>query len=157
MDALAAEVDRVLSAAAAGKVRSLGNWSPAQVFQHIGRLIEFSFDGFPFRYEWPIRWASRLLRLISWRWLLTLAFRPGFRNPSQAAVLEPDPAVDLEHAAEYLQRQIGRIRGGERMTQPSPAEGRLSHSQWVQVHLRHAELHLSFLVLQFEERAGPDE
>jgi hypothetical protein len=37
-------------AAATGKVQSLGNWSPAQVLWHIGRLIELSFNGFPFRY-----------------------------------------------------------------------------------------------------------
>jgi hypothetical protein len=42
-------------------------------------------------------------------------------------------------------QQIGRIRGGERMTQECSVDGPYSHEQWVQIHLRHAELHLSFL------------
>jgi hypothetical protein len=145
MDDLAAEVERVVAAEAAGRVRPLGNWSAAQVLQHLGRLIEFSLDGFPFRYPWHLRLGARLIRLISWRWLLALAFRPGFRNPPQAAALEPDPAVTLDEAAGYLRRQLARIRAGERMTRPSPAEGPITHEQWVLAHLRHAELHLSFL------------
>jgi len=44
LDDLTAEVERITLAAAAGKVRSLGNWSPAQAIWHIGKLIELSFD-----------------------------------------------------------------------------------------------------------------
>src|SRR5262245_1845317 len=82
---LLAEVDQVVLAASAGRVRPLGNWSAAQVLQHLAKLIEFSFDGFPFRYPWPWRLASRLIGLVSWRGLVALAFRPGFENPAVAA------------------------------------------------------------------------
>jgi len=149
---LAAEVERVAEAAAAGRVRALGNWSAAQILWHLGRLMEFSFDGFPFRYPWHLRWGAWLLRALSWRWLVALAFRPGFRNPPAAAALEPDAAVSLAEAAGYLRRQLKRIQSGERMTAASPAEGPLSHEQWVEVHLRHAELHLSFLAFPSTER-----
>jgi hypothetical protein len=148
IDDLAAEVERVVAAAQAGGVRPLGNWSAAQVLQHLGRLIEFSYDGFPFRYPWRLRCAARLLRLLSWRWLVALAFRPGYRNPPSAAALEPDAAVTLDAAAAYLRGQVGRIRRGERMLQASPAEGPITHEQWVYAHLRHAELYLSFLQLE---------
>jgi hypothetical protein len=149
LDELVAEVERLTAAAAAGKVRPLGNWSPAQVFWHIGRLVELSFDGFPFRYRRGPEWISRLLRLLAWRWLIALAFRPGFKNPSEAATLEPDPSVSLDGAAAYLKQQVARIRNGERMTQECSVEGPYTHEQWVYIHLRHAELHLSFLA---EER-----
>ena len=145
IDDLVAEVNRIVAAAGADRVRSLGNWTPAQALQHLGRMIEFSFDGFPFRYPWRFRCAAALLRLISWRWLVALAFRPGFKNPPEAAALEPDLTVSLDEAAEYLRRQLQRIRSGERMSKASPVEGRISHDQWVYAHLRHAELHLSFL------------
>jgi hypothetical protein len=130
---LVREVDRVVAAAQAGRVRPVGNWSAAQVLQHIGRLIEFSLDGFPFRYPWHLRWTARLIRCLSWRLLLSLAFRPGFRNPPQAAALEPDPAVTPDEAASYLRRQLARIQAGEQMTQPSPAEGpyRTSNGSWL--------------------------
>jgi hypothetical protein len=149
MDELLLEVDRLAAAAAAGKVRQLGNWSPAQVFWHIGRLVELSFDGFPFRYRRGPAWIIRLLRLLAWRWLIALAFRPGFNNPPEAATLEPDPSISLDVAAVYLKHQVARILNGERMTQECSVEGPYTHEQWVYIHLRHTELHLSFLV---EER-----
>jgi hypothetical protein len=145
---LAAEVERVAEAAAASRVRTLGNWSAAQILWHLGRLMEFSFGGFPFRYPWPVRWPARLLRVLSWRWLLALAFRPGFRNPPVAEALEPEPAVSLADAVLYVRGQLERISSGERMTAANPSMGPLSHEQWVEVHLRHAELHLSFLVFE---------
>jgi hypothetical protein len=142
---LAAEVDWVTAAVAAGNVRPLGNWSPAQILWHIGRLIELSFDGFPFRYRRGPVWITRLLRLLAWRRLIALAFRAGFHNPPAAALLEPDPSLSLEDAAAYLRQQMGRIFNGEQMTQECSVEGSYTHEQWVYIHLRHAELHLSFL------------
>jgi hypothetical protein len=150
VEELAAEMERVAAAAAAGKVRALGNWSPAQVLWHISRLIEFSFDGFPFRYRRGIRWLTLLLRAVAWRWLIRMALRPGFGNPPYAAALEPDPAVTLDDAAAYLRRQLSRIRAGEHMTQEATVEGPYLHEQWLYIHLRHAELHLSFLAIQSE-------
>jgi Protein of unknown function (DUF1569) len=150
-DDLAAEIDQIV--AAAGTVRPLGNWSLAQVLWHIGKLIEFSYDGFPFRYRRAPRWVARLLRLAAWRWLAKLAFRPGFRNPPEAGSLEPDPALAPDVAAAFVRQQIGRIRSGERMTRECSVEGAYSHEQWVYIHLRHAELHLSFLAA--EGAGGP--
>jgi hypothetical protein len=147
MEDLMAEVDHIVATAAVGKVRPLGNWSTAQVLWHIAKLIECSFDGFPFRYRRGPQWLTRLLRFISWRWLIALAFRPGFKNPPEAALLEPDPSLSLDAAAKYLQQQIVRIKHGERMTQESSVEGPYSHEQWIYIHLRHAELHLSFLAM----------
>ncbi len=147
IDDLSAEVDRVVAAAAAGGVHPLGNWSPAQVLQHIGRLIEMSFDGFPFRYDRGISLVTRLLRRLGYRLLLYLAFRPGFKNPPQAHALEPDALVTLDTAAAYLRGQIDRIRRGEQMTQEAAVEGPYTHDQWLLAHLRHAALHLSFLEL----------
>src|SRR5262245_34316020 len=144
---LAREVDRVAAAATTGSVRPLGNWSPARVLWHIGRLMELSFDGFPFRYRRGPDWVTRLFRLLAWRWLVALAFRPGFQNPPEAATLEPEPSVSMEEAAAYLKRQIARVRNGERMTQECSVDGPYTHEQWVYIHLRHAELHLSFLVI----------
>jgi hypothetical protein len=76
-----------------------------------------------------------------------LAFRPGFRNPPEAAVLKPDASLTLDVATAYFRQQNARIRRGERMTQECSIDGPYSHEQWVYIHLRHAELHLSFLTL----------
>jgi hypothetical protein len=151
IDELLAEVDRITEATTAGTMRSLGNWSPAQIIWHIGRLVELSFDGFPFRYRRAPPWVTRLFRRFAWRWLIALAFRPGFKNPPAAAVLEPDPSVTLTGASDYLKRQLARIRNGERMLQECSVEGPYSHQQWVYIHLRHAELHLGFLTEEAKE------
>jgi hypothetical protein len=147
IDDLAAEVDRVVAATGVGKVRPLGNWSTAQVVWHIGKLMECSFDGFPFRYRRGPKWITRFLRLVAWRWLIGLAFRPGFKNPPEAGLLEPDPSLSLDAAEKYFQRQIARIHNGDRMTQQCSVDGPYSHEQWLYIHLRHAELHLSFLAV----------
>jgi hypothetical protein len=148
VDDLVAEAERVAAAEVASKVRPLGNWSPAQVLWHIGKLIEFSFDGFSWRYRRGPQWITRVFRFLAWRWLIRLAFRPGFRNPPEAAALEPPAGLFTDEAVAYLRRQIERIRHGERMTQEAAVEGPYSHEQWVYIHLRHAELHLSFLAIE---------
>src|SRR5262245_56900693 len=96
---LLAEVDRIQASASVGAVRPSGNWTAAQAFQHLAKFIEYSFDGFPFQYPWPLRVGLWAVGRLSWRWLLRLAFRPGFTNPPVAAAVEPDAAVRLEHAA----------------------------------------------------------
>jgi hypothetical protein len=65
-------------------------------------------------------------------------------------VLEPKPSLSIDFAAAYLQAQIARIHNGERMTQECSVEGPYSHEQWIYIHLRHAELHLSFLAIESE-------
>jgi len=152
IDDLMDEIDRIVAAVVAGKVLPLGKWSPAQVLWHIGKFIELSFDGFLFRYRRGPDWITRLFRLLAWRWLIAVCFRPGFRNPPEAVVLEPDPSITLDAASDYLRQQIRRIRNGERMTQCCSVDGPYSHEQWVYIHLRHAELHLSFLAIQDDDR-----
>lgn len=152
VDDLLAEAERVTAAAVAGRLRPLGNWSAAQVLWHIGKLIELSFDGFSWRYRRGPLWITLPFRFLAWRWLIRLAFRPGFMNPSEAVVLEPPAEVSLEDATAFLRRQIERIRCGEQMTQASAVEGPYSHQQWLYIHLRHAELHLSFLAIEASDK-----
>ncbi len=60
IDDLAAEVERLVEAAASGHVQSFAKWSTAQALWHVGRMIEFSFDGFPFRYRRGVKWLTLL-------------------------------------------------------------------------------------------------
>ena len=141
------EIERLDAARTQGSLERVGKWSLDQCCQHLGRWIEFSIDGFPFEYPWHYRLLGRLVRLVSWRWLVSLGLRPGFLNPPSARAVEPDPVVADGQGVAYLLQQISRLDGGERMEQPSPVEGRLTHEQWCYCHLRHAELHLSFQVV----------
>jgi Protein of unknown function (DUF1569) len=150
---LLAETTRIEAYAAAGQVRPLGKWTTAQVFQHLSIFVKGSLDGFSFQYPWHIRALSQFVGCISWRWLMKVAFRPGFTNPVVAQTVEPQSSVTLADAAEFLRCQLGRVLGGEVMTQRSPTGEKLSHEQWVECHLRHAELHLRFLEIEPPQKA----
>ncbi len=140
---LTAEVDRLVAAQRTGHLVAGGNWTPAQVFDHLARFIECSYDGFAFRAAWPVRVASHAAKWIAWKRFVDWALQPGFAVPHTD--LEPDAWADFDVATARLRDQVARIRCGEPMRQPSPYEGALTHDQWVYVHLRHAELHLGFL------------
>ena len=138
------EIERLNEARLHGRLEAAGNWSLDQCCQHLGRWIAFSLDGFPFQYPWHWRLLGRLVCLVSWRWLVSMALRPGFVNPPSARAVEPDASMADGSGVNYLLHQVSRIANGERMEQPSPVEGRITHEQWCYLHLRHAELHLSF-------------
>jgi hypothetical protein len=146
------EIERLDAARRLGGLERSGNWSLDQCCQHLGRWIEFSIDGFPFHYPWGYRLLGRIVRLLSWRWLVTMALRPGFRNPPSVQAVEPDSCIADGEGVSYLLQQISRVAQGQRMTQPSPVEGRITQEQWCYFHLRHAELHLSY---QYAGHAGP--
>jgi hypothetical protein len=71
--------------------------------------IEFSIDGFPYRYPLPYQLLGRLVRLVSWRWLVSLAMRPGFMNPPSVRAVEPDSDVVPGQGIDDLVHQLSRI------------------------------------------------
>jgi hypothetical protein len=70
---------------------------------------------------------------------------PGFKLPEDAAgELVPGPTA-LEEGLDSIRRGLDRLRTETRRS-PHPVLGQLTLDQWTQVHCRHAELHLSFLI-----------
>jgi hypothetical protein len=130
LDELAAEVERIVAADSRGDLITTGQWSAGQILQHNSLLIQFSLDGFPFGVSWPTQLLCRLLKAISWKWLVRQAFRRGRQMPSPA--LRPDDQISVPRGAAILLEQLGRIRRGEQMTQSSPFEGKLTHDQWIE-------------------------
>jgi hypothetical protein len=157
VEALNAEIDRIVAAHAAGRLRATGNWTSAQIFEHVARLIEFSYDGFPFRAAWHVRAVSHVAKWIAWKPFVRFALRPGHKLKGGEQALLPDANADFAAATARLRAALVRIERGERMLQPSPYEGSISHEQWIYGHLRHAELHLSFLQLdESHDSSRPD-
>jgi hypothetical protein len=157
LDDLAQQIDRIVAAQSSGRLRATGHWTPAQILEHLAKLIEFSYDGFPFRASWHIRAVSHLAKWIAWKPFVRFALRPGHTLTGGERALLPDPHADFQTATARLRSALGRIERGEPMCQPSPYEGWISHDQWVYGHLRHAELHLSFLQLdESHDSSRPD-
>ena len=118
-----------------------GNWTPAQIVEHVTFFIDGAIDGFDFTAPLLIRAFARPFK----KRILTKPMKPGIKLPANMSVVLPDPETTWEDAVSALRDAVGRIDSGERMTQPSPLLGAMTHEDWVNLHCRHAEMHLSFM------------
>ena len=138
---LRVDVERLRDAAAGGSIQPLGNWSLGQASQHLARFMVCSIEGFD-KAPFFLRPMGRVLQLLQGKKLLNKPPPPGFPIPSTLSFF-PDADADDSAASAELLAAIERVEQ-EKCVQPSPLLGRLSHEQWVRLHCRHAELHLSF-------------
>jgi len=125
----------------AGPIETVGNWSPGQVFQHLANTMTMSLDGADSPAPWYIRVIAK--NLFRHRFL-TKKMPAGFKLPPAAErqLLPPETTTEAGFAA--FRRAIERLKT-EPDRHPHPALGPLSREEWDQLHLRHAELHMSFL------------
>ena len=84
------------------------------------------------------------LRLLIKRRMLTKPMTPGFQLPRRAAHMLPPPA-SLDEGLQCIRHALQRLRT-ESKREAHPAIGPLTEAEWVELHCRHCELHLSFLV-----------
>ena len=127
--------------AAATSVHVLGNWSFGQILWHLAKVMNGSIDGTTIRWTTPPPLIPESIK----RRVLSGHMRPGFQLPPDAAKeLEPPPTSvtdGLEMFRQALQRQLSETK-----REPNPFFGPLTLDEWNQLHCRHAELHLSFVV-----------
>jgi Protein of unknown function (DUF1569) len=125
-------------------LRQLGNWSLGQATSHLARSMKMSLEG-------ADRMAPIWLRLFLKpfkRYVLTKGLRPGFSlRGHEAEMLVPGSGLSTEEGLAALSTYIERLKT-EPQRFPHPAFGAMTREQWDQLHKRHAELHLSFFVLQ---------
>jgi Protein of unknown function (DUF1569) len=134
-----ADADRLGS----GPVKVLGNWSAGQIFRHLAAAYNGSIDGFTITFPWYFRVMAKLFK----NKLLAGPMPAGFKLPSKGAdTLEPaatsteEGLADLHAAVARLEREPHRAY--------HPMFGELTNEQWNKVHLKHASMHMSFLVPQ---------
>ena len=137
LDDILADVDRL----AQGKVRALGNWSPGQILKHLATVMNGSIDGLPLKAPWFIRVAAKLFK----NRFLTKPMPAGFALPKAAAAHLVPGDTSWEEGLLAIRTAIQRMKT-DPQRKPSPYLGELTHAQWDQLHCRHSELHLSFLV-----------
>ena len=136
LDDILADVERLDQ----GKVRSLGNWSPGQNLKHLTILMVACLDGIDVKVSFLMRIAVSLMK----GRILTKQMSPGLQLPKAAAVLLP-AETSWEEGVQGIRAALMRMK-----TEPErhahPVLGTLTREQWDQLHCRHGELHLSFLV-----------
>jgi Protein of unknown function (DUF1569) len=124
------------------KVRALGNWSGGQILKHLSIVMNGSIDGAGgASFSWPLRMLGRLMK----GRILNKGMSPGYQLKGSAANALVPPAVSWEEGLRIF-RDAVRRQQTESKREPSPFLGPMTREQWNQLHCRHAELHLSFLV-----------
>lgn len=138
LDDIAADVEML---AAAGKVRTLGNWTPGQVLKHMTYPMLWALDGAPFKGPWYIR----LLSVFFKKKFLRDPMPAGFKLSGDFAKHGVPGETSWEEGLHAIRSAIARMKA-EPQRHPSPILGELTPEQHVQIQCRHCELHLSFLI-----------
>jgi hypothetical protein len=129
---------------AANGARTVGNWSQGEIYDHLAKALDSSIDGANFSFPAPVRWVALLLFK---RRFLKKGLPAGYKAPGQyvpKTIPTEDALKSLEQAIARQQQEAKRAR--------HPIFGNIDREEWTDFHLRHAELHMSFLV---DDRNAP--
>src|SRR5579862_3360279 len=130
------------------ETRTLGNWTLPQIFDHLTRSLTVAVEGTTATFSAP---ARCILRFFKHR-IMTSPMTPGFHCPENVdQVLRPSAGIDIDAALDLLRAAMARFQSATLVAQ-HPAFGKLTKADWNQLTLRHAELHMSFVVP--DEREG---
>lgn len=142
-DDILKELDRIVAADRAGKLRATGNWSAGTIFNHLATWIDFGYEGFPANVNPP--WFVKLVLKMKKKGYVRNKTRAGIRIPGLAGgTLGTEPMATQEGAAK-LKKSLTRLKNREPVKFPSPAFGPMTDEEREQFQCRHAELHMSFL------------
>jgi len=142
-DELLADAERLVQLDAQGKVHPLGNLTLGQALGHLALWMQASIDGIPDDLRPPA--VVKLLGRIFKGVILNKGLRPGFKLPTDAASkLIPPAGITPADGFNQLSTACARLRRESKRV-PSPLLGNLNVDEWDKLHLRHAELHLSFM------------
>jgi hypothetical protein len=134
---LLADADRLSSV----PTKVLGNWSAGQIFRHLALTYNGSIDGITASFPLPLRVMAKIFK----KKIMNSPMPAGFNLRSEGArALAPDPASTEEGLAE-LHAAVARLER-EAHRAKHPVFGVLSKEEWNKLHLKHASLHMSFLV-----------
>ena len=141
IDQMLAEVDRLAEAERAGRLKGLGNWTLGQALGHLAVWAEYGYTGPPLKTPFFIRWLLRLRK----QKFLHQPMPAGVKIPGVKGGTLATEAMPLDEAQQRLRRVMERLKAAPPVI-PHNLFGRLTHDEWMAMHLRHAELHLGFFV-----------
>ena len=138
LDEVVADADKLVTSP---NTRVLGNWPLGQLLSHLTMAINQSIDGFDHQAPWFIRLLAPLFK----KRFLTKTMSAGFNLPQAVEAGFFPPVSSRQQALQDMRKAVARLQS-EKMTAKHPVLGKLTHDEWLQLHLRHSELHLSFAV-----------
>ena len=120
---------------------TIGNWSVGQIYHHLSVALHASMDGYGFKGFWPKRLIARTFLK---KKFLTQGLPRGTRIPGKMKRLEPTD-MPVHDALTQLASAIERYQANPKRA-PHPILGKLTNEESDQFMLRHAELHMGFIV-----------
>ncbi len=138
-----AEAERVVAAEKAGSLERLGNWSAGQTLGHLAAWMSFPYDGYPPGFGAP--WFIRVLLKLQKKKFLNGSLPAGVRIPHVPGGTLGTESMSADEGLARYRRAAARLEAGA-PTCDNIVFGPLTHEEWTKLNLRHAELHLSFLV-----------
>jgi hypothetical protein len=124
------------------RTKMLGNWTLGQMLSHLAAALHMSIDGSDHRPPWYVRLIGPFLKRSVLR-----KMSAGFQLPKPVAdkIISADPVTPQE-GLRLLQEAVTRFRS-DTTRKPHNVFGKMTGVEWHQLHLRHAELHMSFATL----------
>lgn len=135
------DAEALAAADADGRLRRVGNWSLGEAVTHVAFWANAPFDGYPpdLKVPWLMKFLMKFLR----GGIFKNGMKPGIRMPNVPDGTFGAEDVPAGEAVERLRSAFARIDEAC-PPDPSPLFGKMSHDQWRQLNLRHAELHFGF-------------
>ena len=142
LDEMLADVERIAAAERAGKLRRTGNWTAGQTFGHLATWINFAYDGYPPDMKPP--WFIKVILKFQKNKFVRGPMPSGVKIPGVEGGTKGTEPIGLDEGLTRLRSAINRLSAAA-PTHPNPIFGPMSHDEWKGMHMRHGELHLSFL------------
>jgi Protein of unknown function (DUF1569) len=136
---LQADIDRLNNC----QVKVLGNWSQGQIYRHLALAFNGSIDGLPFVFPWYVRIVGKMFK----KKLLAGPMPAGLKLPARGGPEMIPPPISTEEGLADLRAAIARLESEPKRTR-HPVFGEMTREEWNTAHLKHASLHMSFLVPQ---------
>lgn len=135
------EAETLVAAEQAGTLRKVGNWSLGEAISHVAYWANAPFDGYPAELKVP--WLMKFLMGFLRGRILTKGMMPGVKISGAPGGTYGAEKIPAGEAFERLRSAFTRI-DQTCPPDPNPLFGDLTHTQWKQLNLRHAELHFGF-------------
>ena len=140
VDEALADVRALAELERAGKLTCLGKWTFGQILGHLATWVDYSYDGVPMKVPFFVRWMVRPFK----KRFLNSPMRVGGKIPKVPGGTLALDVYSSEEGVARFERSFTRLRE-EAPGLPHLLFGVMTHEDWIKMHLRHAELHLSFL------------
>ena len=126
---------------AAAGATTTGNWSLAEIVDHVATGVDLMIDGFGYVAPWYVRLVGRALFK---RRILRRGMPPRLPFPGGGQTRPFRASVDVADALAHLREATERMKATQQFA-PHPVFGQLPREEVLLLHLRHAELHMGFV------------